>query len=97
MPRPVNERPPLPQPPRDERGIFGWALTQMRVLLDTFQQHGHAINGLQEGRSPIPQATYLTADIPDAADHEGAIIYVSDAAAGANFQGSIGTGWVNLG
>lgn len=69
----------------------------MRVLSQVLQQHGHAINQMQEGASPIPQATYETADIPDAADHEGAIIYVSDAASGANFQGSIGTGWVNLG
>ena len=40
---------------------------------------------------------YAVADIPDATLHEGAIIYVSDGASGANFQGSDGTSWVNLG
>lgn len=40
---------------------------------------------------------YLTAVIPAAANHEGEIIYVPDAAAGAKFQGSNGSAWVNLG
>jgi len=41
--------------------------------------------------------SYLTANIPLATDHKGGIIFVSDAAAGAAFQGSDGTSWVNLG
>lgn len=41
--------------------------------------------------------TYLTADIPPAADHEGEAIYVPDGGAGAEFQASNGTTWVNLG
>ena len=41
--------------------------------------------------------TYTLATIPLASLHEGALIYVSDAASGANFQGSINTSWVNLG
>jgi len=40
---------------------------------------------------------YTLATIPLATQHEGAIIYVSDAASGANFQGSDGTNWVDLG
>jgi len=40
---------------------------------------------------------YLTANIPLATNHKGAIIFVSDASSGANFQGSDGTSWVNLG
>lgn len=45
----------------------------------------------------VRPVSYLTADIPGAADHEGEIIYVPDGAAGAKFQGSNGTAWVNLG
>ena len=40
---------------------------------------------------------YITTTIPLATAHEGAIIYVSDAASGAKFQGSDGTNWVSLG
>ena len=40
---------------------------------------------------------YATADIPDAAQHKGAIIFVTDAASGADFQGSDGKVWLNLG
>ncbi len=45
-----------------------------------------------EGLTP-----YTVATRPAAADCEGAIIYVSDAGAGAKYQGSDGTNWVNLG
>lgn len=41
--------------------------------------------------------TYLAADIPPAADHEGEAIYVSDGAAGSKFRGSDGSSWVDLG
>lgn len=97
MSKPVIERPALPSPPRDHRGLLGWALTMGRSLYQAFQEHGYAINGILEGRSPLPQATYLEADLPDAADHEGAIVYVSDGASGSNFRGSDGTNWVDLG
>jgi hypothetical protein len=40
---------------------------------------------------------YTVATRPAATVAPGAIIYVSDAAAGAKFQGSDGTNWVNLG
>lgn len=40
---------------------------------------------------------YMTADIPAAADHRGEAIYVPDGGAGAEFQASNGTAWVNLG
>ncbi len=40
---------------------------------------------------------YTVATIPEATLHEGGTIYVSDAASGANFQGSDGASWVNLG
>jgi hypothetical protein len=42
--------------------------------------------------------SYTVATIPSAATSlTGAIIFVSDAASGANFQGCTGTVWVNLG
>jgi len=47
--------------------------------------------------SPPILPFYTLATIPLATLHEGAIIYVSDAASGANFQGSDGAAWVNLG
>lgn len=40
---------------------------------------------------------YTVATRPAATSAPGAIIYVSDGAAGAKFQGSDGTNWVNLG
>lgn len=40
---------------------------------------------------------YLTAKRPAAADKEGLIIYVPDAAAGSKYQGSDGASWVSLG
>jgi hypothetical protein len=40
---------------------------------------------------------YTSASRPSAANNEGAVIYVSDAAAGTKFQGSNGSAWVPLG
>lgn len=47
--------------------------------------------------SRVKLPTYLTADIPPAADHEGEAIYVPDGGAGAEFRASNGTAWKNLG
>jgi len=47
--------------------------------------------------NPFTLPTYTTATIPLASLHEGSVIYVTDAASGANIQASIGTAWVNLG
>ena len=41
--------------------------------------------------------TYTVATLPVAEDNKGGIIYVSDGGAGAQFRGSNGTAWVNLG
>lgn len=103
MAQPVTERPGLPQPPRDERGVTGWAATLMRTLLQVFQQHGRAINetvqvdGSRAMEAPLVLSPYLAADLPDPAEWEGAMIYVSDGAAGSKFRGSDGTAWVDLG
>lgn len=53
--------------------------------------------------SPFVLDTYTDGTGPDpdtrpaAADNPGAIIYVSDGAAGSKFQGSDGSSWVSLG
>jgi len=52
------------------------------------------VRGLNAFRAPVVTA----ATRPTAAQAgQGAIIFVSDAAAGSNFQGSTGTAWVSLG
>lgn len=68
-----------------------------------FFQHGERINnsinkdGSLAMAAPFGLAHYDTADRPDAADWEGHVIYVPDAAGGSKFQGSDGTTWVSLG
>lgn len=103
MAQPVIERAPLPIPPRDERGIFGWAATLMRVLADTFQSHGLAINeridvfGGTAMQAPLPLAHFPSGERPAPEAHPGAVIFVPDAPAGQKFQGSDGASWVGLG
>lgn len=49
-----------------------------------------------ERRSPLP--TYTTSTLPSATTvTPGTVVFVSDGGAGAEFQGSNGTSWVNLG
>lgn len=67
-------------------------------LLSVLQQFGYAINHLLDRfEAPLPLAIFEAADLPDAADWEGAIVYVSDGSSGQKFRGSDGTNWVNLG
>jgi len=54
-------------------------------------------DGTEAMTGPLPLRSYTVATRPDATLNEGAVIYVSDAAAGAIFQGSNGAAWVNLG
>ena len=58
---------------------------------------GYPRDGTEAMEAPMPLATYTVATLPTAADYTGCIIYVSDAGAGARFQGSHGGAWVNLG
>lgn len=87
-----NVQPGLPSPSGHSAGDMGsWAsalvrsLTQIlaRVLFDLGQQ------------PRCPEFTVAT--IPAAADWKGRIIFVSDGGAGAKFQASTGSAWVNLG
>lgn len=53
--------------------------------------------GLVDNDQNVEPRAYTNATVPAASQHTGKIIFVSDAAAGAKFQGSDGTSWVNLG
>ncbi len=53
------------------------------------------VNVLRD-RQVIPRS-FTTATRPAAASSTGAVIYVTDAAAGSKFQGSDGASWVSLG
>ncbi|CAB4187293.1 hypothetical protein UFOVP1155_15 [uncultured Caudovirales phage] len=54
-------------------------------------------SGLVANDGEVEPPAYTTATLPAASKHSGKIIFVLDAASGANFQGSNGTSWVNLG
>src|SRR5262249_22088318 len=54
-------------------------------------------DGSEAMTSPLPLAAFTVATRPTASSWAGAIIYVSDGGAGAVFQGSNGSAWVNLG
>lgn len=101
---PVSEQPLLPTAnPASISGILVYIGSLAKQLRSIFSQHGFRINrllpkdGSEAMTGPLELAPYATAAIPAAADHEGTIIYVSDASAGSKFQGSDGTNWVNLG
>jgi hypothetical protein len=54
-------------------------------------------DGSEAMSQPFKPGSFTTATRPAASAWPGAVIYVSDGAAGAKFQGSDGTAWVNLG
>lgn len=54
-------------------------------------------DGSEALTGPLMLGTYTTGTLPTASDYPGAIIYVSDGAAGARFRGSHAGAWVNLG
>jgi len=78
-------------------GASATALAQLTAELSRHINRILPTDGADGMQAPLPLASYATADIPAAADWEGAIIYVNDASAGSQFQGSNGTSWVNLG
>ena len=56
------------------------------------------LDGTQAMTAPLGLETYTVATLPAAAaGNAGHIAFVSDGGAGAVFQGSNGTAWVNLG
>jgi len=106
VPKPVPETVDIPtfsSPVRETQEVQKWSNFLIVPLKRVFQQIGFRLNGSihKDGEigmdAPLVLKSYVIADLPDAADWEGGIVYVSDGAAGENFRGSIGTGWVNLG
>lgn len=102
MARKVSERPALPSPPRDARGIFGWATSLLRALYSVFQEHGQRINsnlpldGDSAMEAPLALQQLAIADLPSASDWEGALVYVTDDTGGATPAYSDGTDWRRL-
>lgn len=101
---PVNERPFLPQVvPQTLNGIFATVSELIRRLVELFSEFAFRINkvlpmdGTEPMTGPLMLATFTVATRPTASSWTGSIIFVSDGAAGAKFQGSDGTNWVNLG
>jgi len=68
-------------------------------FIDSIEQRVQALERITAGalsgsmRVPI----YTMGTLPSAADHMGGLVFVSDAAPGARFQGSDGIDWVELG
>jgi len=98
----VVERPAL-SPPGPGDNFERWASAHISQLLEVFQQYGYRLNrvvdenGLTPMQAPIVLAAFAVANLPPAADWEGAIIYVTDGGAGEKFRGSDNTSWVMLG
>jgi hypothetical protein len=97
----VDESPLLPDPSiRDPLESFRSLRTRLARLLG---EYGFRLNrmlpkdGTETMTQPLRVASFTTAGRPAAASWPGGIIFVSDAAAGAKFQGSDGTAWVPLG
>lgn len=79
-------------------------LERLLPILDrVLREHGARLNrvlpkdGSEAMTGPLRLKAYTTLTLPAAADWAGAILYVSDAAAGSKFQGSDGVAWVALG
>lgn len=104
MPRLIEENPNLPQITQDTMpAVRYWASVLVRELLRINQSIAYRLNRSisQDGEvamdAPLGLKSYEAADLPDAADWEGHVVYVSDAAPGSKFKGSDGTAWVDLG
>jgi hypothetical protein len=95
--------PLLPTPPGDTRGLAAWAAALTRNLTEYLSKVSFSVgvaldvDGHKAMAVPLRLATYTVSTRPTASDWPGAIIYVSDGGAGAVFQGSNGSAWVNLG
>lgn len=92
----VQKAPETIKVPTREPGVATYLFRVLRDIAaranDSLQLDGS--NGM---RQPARFAEYTVVTRPTAADWEGGVIYVSDGAAGAKFQGSDGANWVNLG
>lgn len=99
--RPV-ERPSIPilVESGPHRGSLQALVQALRQYLELLIQRVNGTlpkDGSEAMTGPMRPGAYTVATRPAAADWPGGIIYVSDAAAGAKYQGSDGAAWVNLG
>lgn len=95
-PKTVQEDLDLPQAPDGPAGVVSWLQRFVGQFLEQFRLHRHLFPSTLGSEMRVRK--YLVATQPTAAQAgEGAIVFVSDAGAGAKFQGSTGAAWVNLG
>ena len=88
----------IESPPTEEKGIKSWLYRLVRDIKKAFNAHIHIFPESLNGELRVNSYTITGTDLrPAPAQNPGGIIYVSDAAVGAKFQGSDGTNWVNLG
>lgn len=86
-----------------ERGLAAVVNALIGVATAVMSKFGYRINrllpkdGSEAMTAALPIATYTVATRPNAASVAWSIIAVTDGGAGAEFQGSNGTTWVNLG
>lgn len=96
----VEEKVVLPLP---SASLDFWANAMVSTLVRIFTSMGYRANrvlpkdGSETMDGPLPLKSYTMATLPTASDYEGALVYVSDGAAGQKFRGSDGSSWVNLG
>ena len=85
-------------PSQIERGPHAGFLRSLLVFLQSaFIRAAARMNASYPKDGSEGLTAYTVATRPAAASVPGAIIYVSDGGAGAVFQGSNGSAWVNLG
>ncbi len=72
-------------------------LVSLFADISSFSTEVVLVDGTSSMTNPLLLATFTVATRPAAASWAGGVIYVSDGGAGAVFQGSNGTAWVNLG
>lgn len=98
------ETPFLPAPSAASLPAVGtWQGGLVQALARLFHDVAYRVNrtlpkdGSEAMTQPLVLATFTVATRPAAASWAGGIIFVSDGGAGAVFQGSNGSTWVNLG
>lgn len=85
-------------PSQIEQGPHAGFLRSLLVVLQgTLIRAAIRMNGCLPKDGSEGLTAYTVATRPAAADAPGAVIYVTDGGAGAVFQGSNGSTWVNLG
>lgn len=93
----IESKPGLPNVPADASPLAAWAKLLVTRATKLFVDVALRANGAYPKDGSEGLSAYTVATRPPAASAPGAIIYVSDGAAGAKFQGSDGSAWVNLG